>query len=90
MKPTDFAQTLIELKMITDLQWNLYHLASRYLEAERVHAFTVLLRFKSFEIQAHSVAYDVDMPGLLRIEGTGEAITYADWSDLVSVKIPKN
>jgi hypothetical protein len=88
MEPTDFAATLIQLKIITDVQWNLYYLASRCLEADEESAFTVSMRFKTFEIQTYHVAYDVDMPGILRIEGPGEAITYAPWSDLVSVRIP--
>lgn len=88
MQPLDAAQRLIDQKLITEAQWNLYFLADQFLDVSEREPQPLTLRFGDQSVSAKRVAFDVELPGILVIEGMKKQKSYWAWSELVGVILP--
>jgi hypothetical protein len=85
MQPLDSVQSLIDKGQITEPQWNLYVLASEHLDNPEGGNRSVTLRIGDQEVIARRVGFDVELPGVLVVEGGNRRKSYWAWSELFGV-----
>ena len=85
MEPLDHAQKLIDEKVITEAQWNLYFLATEYLDNPEGGGRFVNMRFRDLYAVAARVGFDVELPGVLVIQSPKGRKSYWAWSELFAV-----
>lgn len=88
MEPLEAAQKLIDQKLITEAQWNLYFLADQFLGVDERERRPLTLRFGDQSVSAKRVAFDVELPGILVVEGMNKQKSYWAWSELIGVILP--
>lgn len=90
MQPLDHVQKLIDQKSISEAQWNLYFLATEYLDNPEGGGRSLMLRFRDLQVLVARVGFDVDLPGVLVIESPRGKKSYWAWSELFAVTLPED
>lgn len=88
MEPLDHVKTLIDQRQITEAQWNLFFLATSYLDGFEEGSGSLSMRFRDLQVSAARVAFDVDLPGVLVIQGPQGRKSYWAWAELFAVILP--
>ena len=90
MEPLDHVKKLIDQKLITEAQWNLYFLATEYLDNPEGGGRSLTMRFRELQVQVARVSFDSEFPGILVIQSPQGRKSYWAWTELFAVILPND